>query len=44
MAPADLAGIEAAGGLALIEDPGTAVVSGMPSAALAATRAALVDT
>ena len=39
-----LAGIEAAGGLALIEDPGTAVVSGMPNAALAATRAALVDT
>ncbi|HNN95776.1 MAG TPA: chemotaxis protein CheB [Pseudomonadota bacterium] len=39
-----LAAVEAAGGLALIEDPGTAVVSGMPSAALAATRAALVDT
>jgi len=41
---AGLQAIEQAGGLALIEDPAAAVVSGMPSAALAATRAALIDT
>lgn len=40
---AGLREIEEAGGLALIEDPATAVVGGMPGAALAATRAAIVD-
>lgn len=38
-----LAAIEAAGGVVLIEDPATAVVGGMPAAALARTKNALVD-
>jgi two-component system chemotaxis response regulator CheB len=37
-----LAAIEAAGGLALIEDPASAVVNGMPNAARGRTRSALV--
>jgi two-component system chemotaxis response regulator CheB len=38
-----VAEIEAAGGSVLIEDPATAVVSGMPAAALSRTQAALVE-
>jgi two-component system chemotaxis response regulator CheB len=38
------AAIEAAGGAVLIEDPATAAVSGMPTAALSRTRAAIRET
>jgi two-component system chemotaxis response regulator CheB len=37
-----IAAVEAAGGLALIEDPASSVISGMPNAARARTRSALV--
>lgn len=39
-----LRAIEDVGGLVLVEDPASAVVGGMPAAALHATRSALVDT
>lgn len=39
---AGLGELEAAGGLALIEDPASAVVGGMPTAALSSTQAAIV--
>jgi two-component system chemotaxis response regulator CheB len=41
---AGLRAIEDVGGLVLVEDPASAVVGGMPAAALHATRSALVDT
>lgn len=37
-----LSAIEAAGGLAMVEDPATAVLDSMPRAAIAATRTAVV--